>query len=425
MEQNGVPERDLSSTLAIIHQMTNVISSIDDTEEVLSSLVELVSRMLHVANSSIMLIDVEENALRIRAAHGLEPEIIKNYRGKLGEGIAGWVAQKGEPLLITDVTTHPLFKGRSRDRYSTKSLLSVPLMAGDQKVIGVINVNNKEDEEIFDQADLLLLRTVSYFVGMTLERARMQKIAREKDRLDRDLLTARRIQEVILPKGNQSLGNLDVSAYNLPAHSVAGDFYDLIKLQNGSLCMVLGDVCGKGLPAALYMARVVSYFRAMARHHDSASALTAEVNSLLADEFSENTFATATVIMVDPLSGRASACIAGHQPPLHRPAGATHVTAIETKDGYPLGVDSNGKFDSLEFSMDPGDMLLLYTDGATEATNEAGELFQTDRLCRVIMDHDGDANGLVRNVIGAVQSFANGTGLTDDLTLVAVRRAQD
>jgi len=419
-----VSKRDLSSTLAIIHQMTNVISSIDDTEEVLSSLLDLVSRMLRVANCSIMLIDPEENVLRIRAAHGLEPEIVEKYRGKLGEGIAGCVAREGEPLLITDVTTHPLFKGRPRGRYTTRSLLSVPLMAGGNKVIGVINVNNKENEEVFDQADLLLLRTVSHFVGMTLERARMQDIAREKDRLDQDLATARRIQEVILPESNQSFGTLDVAAHNLPARGVAGDFYDLITLRNGSLCMVLGDVCGKGLPAALYMTRVVSYFRAMARHHESADALTTAVNSLLAEEFSDNTFATATIVIVDPESGVGSLCIAGHQPPLHRVRDAARVTPLNTRDGYPLGVDPDDGFDVLKFSMAPGDMLLLYTDGATEATNEAGELFQTDRLCRVMLDHEGDADSLVRNVLGAVQSFANGTDLADDLTLIAVQRTE-
>jgi len=426
-EEAHAPVRELSETLAIIHQMSRVVSSIDDPEKVLLGLVELVTRVLHVGNCSIMLIDPDTNTLRIRAAHGLEPEVIAKYRGKVGEGIAGWVAQHGKPLLIKDVTQHPLFRGQPRERYRTRSLLSVPLLTpavakSPAQLIGVINVNNKQNDEVFDEDDLLLLSTVAQFVAIALERARLQEIARESERLEQELHTARRIQEAILPSTLNIHGLLDVAACNLPARSVAGDFYDLVKIRDDFLCVVVGDVCGKGLPAAFYMARVVSYFRAMAFYHASPDTLTKAVNNLLAEESSDHTFVTATVTTVNPTTGEGAACVAGHFPALKRAAKNGTVAALSTENGFPLGVSRDGDFDLYHFQLEPGDLLLLYTDGVTEVADRRGELFGLERLTRLLQEHEGHAGALVERIVSAARAFSDNQPLHDDLTVIALRR---
>ncbi len=157
--------------------------------------------------------------------------VTETFKARVGEGIAGWVAHTGRPLLVDDVEKHPLFKRPSRKRYSTKSLLSVPLRLRND-VLGVLNVNNKTDASMFAKADELLLSVVANFVVIALEKARMRVIEREKHRLDTALRVAREIQESILPTDFPSHPHFELAARNLPAHEVAGDFYDIIPLQD-------------------------------------------------------------------------------------------------------------------------------------------------------------------------------------------------
>ena len=405
----------------ILKEITDVMASLDDSQSVLNALVRLVTQMLTVDRCSLMLIDPDAKKLRIRAAHGLNPEIVEKYRGKLGEGIAGMVALEGKPLLITDIENHPLFKRNSGREYTTTSLLSVPLLFHGN-VIGVLNVNNKTDGTLLSESDELWLGTVANFIVISLEKARMLEVEADKKRIDADLNLAQEIQRSFLPSKFPSDEHFQYAAYCMSAYEVAGDFYDVIPLGDGTIALLMGDVCGKGVAAALYMARVISYFRAVASLRSSARGLMDGVNKFLSDEWSERSMVTACLAVINREESFVRIYNAGHLPPYHVIESTGEVRAIKFDHGFPLGVDGDTKYNSCDVPMKSGDFLILYTDGLTEALDPNGNLFGEKRLEKVLEGHEGHPEKLIGAIAGAVLNFAGGLQQKDDETLVVMRK---
>ena len=406
---------------AIFKEISDIVASQKDPEGVLNELVRLVGRMLGVNRCSLMLIDPGSKTLRIRAAHGLAPDVVKSSRIRIGEGVAGWVALHGRPLLVKDVATHPLFKRQSASHYSTRSLLSVPLLFRD-RVIGVLNVNNKRDDEIFNETDKLLLSTVANFLVIALEKAGLREVEEEKKRIDFDLELAQDVQQAFLPKTFPAGGNLQFAAYCHSARKVAGDFYDVLPLIGNTQVLLLGDVCGKGIAAALYMARVMSYFRVVASLRNDTEGLLPYVNGFLAREWSDRTFATACMVAIN--MGRSTASIygAGHPPPYLICEKRGTLSPVAVRNGLPLGVDENSEFDRFDLTLDSGDSLVLYTDGITDAVDGKGDFFGAARLEEVLRTHHGPPDALVSAVAQAVADFSTGQPQTDDQSILVVRK---
>jgi len=399
----------------ILKEVSDVVSSIDDLDDVMNQVVRLTSSLLGVKNCSIVTVEPDGVTLRIRASHGLPRSVTENWRGRVGEGISGYVAKTGKPLLIEDVETHPLFARKSKKRYSTKSLLSVPLVF-QQKVIGVLNVNNRLDSRIFDKADELMLSVLANFIVIALEKAQMRHRLRETERIETELRVAREIQESILPRELPALTRWRFAARNVPAREVAGDFYDAIAMPDNRVCVVVGDVCGKGAPAAVYSARMLGYFRSAAQVRSTPSEIISFVNDLLTPEWTERTFVTAIVgVFAD--DGTAAFSSAGHQDPI-RLSAAGSVETVSAGEGFPLGVMAGANFVTREVRSEPGDVFLLYTDGITEATDSDGEMFRRERLEHALRSKPADsAEDLVKHVLASVARFVAQAPQSDDMTV--------
>ena len=404
----------------ILKDLSDLVRSIDDAQGVMNQVAKLTTRLLRVRNCSLVMIEDDNETMRMGAAHGLPEGVLEKYRGRVGEGITGHVAKTGKPLLIEDVETHPLFARKSRKKYSTKSLLSVPLIF-QESIIGVLNVNNRNDNSIFTHSDELLLSVLANFVVIAIEKAQMRERIRETERYEADLRVAREIQESLLPSELPSLKRWQLAARNIPAREVAGDFYDAIPLPEDRLCVVLGDVCGKGVPAAVYMSRVMGYFRVGAQVHYTAGEIMSFVNALLAPEWTERTFVTAVILVFDNRTGKVSFCSAGHQDPLYVTTGGT-VQSVASGEGLPLGVLGPAVFGSTELDTSPGDTFVIYTDGVTEAQNPQGDMFREQRLKDLLKSHSGTVEQLVESIVAAVDDFAGGAPQSDDVTVVAIRR---
>ncbi len=405
----------------ILKEISDIVASQEDSESVLNELVRLVGRMLRVNRCSLMLIEPGSKTLRIRAAHGIAPDVIKASRIRIGEGIAGWVALHGRPLLVKDVATHPLFRRQNASHYSTRSLLTVPLLFRD-RVIGVLNVNNKRDGEPFKESDQVLLSTVANFLVIALEKAGLREVEEEKKRIDFDLELAQDVQQAFLPKAFPAEGNLQFAAYCHSARKVAGDFYDVLPLIGNTQVLLLGDVCGKGIAAALYMACVMSYFRAVASLRNDAEGLLPCVNRFLAREWSDRTFATACMVAINMDRSTASIYSAGHPPPYLICDKKGTLSPVAVRNGLPLGVDEASVFDRCDLALDSGDSLVLYSDGITEAANGNGDFFGAARLEEVLSTHHGPPDVLVSAVAQAVSYFSTGQPQTDDQTILVVRK---
>ena len=406
---------------SILKEISDVVRSIDDAQQVMERLVDMATTLLNVSMCSLVMVDPKTREMRIRAAKGLSPEIIRRYSGRVGEGIAGHVAETGKPLLVEDVETHPLFARKSGRKYTTKSLLSVPLIH-EAQVIGVLNVNNRNDGGVLTRSDELLLSVLANFVVLAIEKSRMQRQLIRTERYEAELRVAREIQDRVLAREWPHPSHWEFAVRSVPARMVGGDFFDAMALPNDRTCVVIGDVCGKGVPAALYMARVLGYFRVVAKVRDKADEIMTFVNDLLASEWSERTFVTATVCVLDGRSGRVSICSAGHHRPYRLRCDAEAAEAVEVGNGLPLGIEAGMTFESAEVTADAGDTFVLFTDGVTEARNPSGELFGEERLASAIGDGDGSAESLATAVADAVERFAERQPQSDDITLVAVRR---
>lgn len=415
------PDRYLAGN--ILKDISDVVSGIDDAQDVMDHVVRLTTTMLNVGNCSLMLVDPDGMGLRIRAAHGLREEVVKGFMGRVGEGISGHCVKTGKPLLIEDVENHPLFKRKSRGRYTTKSLLSVPLRHKD-RCIGVLNVNNRNDGGIFTKTDELLLSVLANFVVIAIEKSQMREKVVEAERQEADLRVAREIQESLLPSALPTGKMWEFTARNMPARAVAGDFYDAISLRGNRTCIVVGDVCGKGVAAAMYMARVLGYFRVAAQMQNKAGRIMESVNDLLAAEWTERTFVTAMLGVFDDDTGSIAFCSGGHQAPLRLRQPSGEVETLTLNDGLPLGVQDGAAFESVEIESQPGDTFVLYTDGVTEATNLAGEMFRTNKLEETMRAHRGSASALADRIVAAVSAFAQGKPQSDDVTLLVIKRLE-
>jgi len=413
---------DKRTVAAILKELSDIVASLGDSQKVLDSLVGLVTRMLAVDRCSLMLIDPDSEELRIRAAHHLKPEVVRNYRARPGEGIAGWVALNGKPLLIKDLSRHDAFSHRGASQYKNKSLLSVPLLFR-EKVVGVLNVNNKLDGAVFTESDQLLLGAVANFAVNVLEKAKLRELAREKKRIDADLRLARETQAAFLPTALPSDADVQFAAYNRSAAGIAGDFHDVMTLRGRDTCIVLGDVCGKGIASALYMARVLGYFRAAAGSNCSPGELLTQVNRFVATESSALAFVTACMIVINERRNTLAIYNAGHLPPYLYNERTKTLRVVKGARGFPLGVDENGVYEGASLALESGDSLVLYTDGITEAKSVTGEFFGPRRLEAAIYDHKGSAEDLVERIRCAVQDFAGDERQADDQTLLVAKRA--
>jgi sigma-B regulation protein RsbU (phosphoserine phosphatase) len=291
-----------------------------------------------------------------------------------------------------------------------------------ERAVGVINVNNKLDGTRFDGADQAALNVVARFVTIAMNKAQMREIVMQKQRFDVQLQAARRIQDILLPHVFPEGKGVEIAATNLPAAAVAGDFYDVIPAPSGELWVLVGDVCSKGLPAALYMARVLSYFRVVSGYHHAPGELLRAVNDLLCRESQEVTFATVCVLMFDKPRQTVTIATAGHPDPLlYRPQKRA-VKPLEGAGGPPLAIQEGARFEERRVRFGVGQVLLAYTDGVTEARNARGRLFGLERLQRVLRVHHSKCTELLQAVVSEVQKFTRPEEIRDDLTLVALRK---
>jgi sigma-B regulation protein RsbU (phosphoserine phosphatase) len=348
---------------------------------------------------------------------------LKNrFRLKMGQGIAGWVAMHGEPLLIPDVSQDKRFYSVPDEvlKHRTRSMLCVPLQV-QGKTVGVLQAINSKSPGGFSQDDLALFVAFSSQAAIALENARMHSRLLEKNRVEQELMIARQIQQNFLPASFPKVVGARFYARMLPAWETGGDFYDCIDMGSGRVATVVGDVSGKGVPAALYMVRALSEFR----FHVSAAAGIDRVLEALNDSLFERStsgmFVTLLLAVVDTGGHTLSYGSAGHLPLMVRRARLNAVEQLEGATGMPLGVARGAQYSMRTVPLEKGDLLFLYTDGIIEARNKKGQEFGMSRLKTLLSRSRAGAEAAVRQVLRGVERFARGVPQYDDLTALAIK----
>ncbi|MDH4162584.1 MAG: SpoIIE family protein phosphatase [Nitrospirota bacterium] len=407
--------------LSSLVDVNEVISSSLDVDTILENVMTISKKVMNADASSLMRIDPQTNELIYQVAQGSVGEKLKKeVRLKMGQGIAGTVAEEGKPLLLEDAYDHPkFFRGNDeKTGYRTKSMITVPLKVGD-RITGVAQVINRLDGKPFDTDDLELFQALSSMAAIALENARMHQSLMEKQRLVKDMEFARTVQESFLPQQAPEVRNFSFSAHYTPALEVGGDFYDFISLDVDRTGIVIGDVSGKGVPAALYMAKLGSDMRTLAFTEKVPAAALARLNDLLAARSRRGMFATLLYLELDANSRTLVMANAGHLPPIIKKADGS-VARLAGAGGAPLGMLNGMKFTQESVTLAPGETVVLYTDGIVEAMNAREELYGYERFEALIASSPADPSVLKKAIIDEVNRFTGLSPQHDDMTLVCL-----
>jgi sigma-B regulation protein RsbU (phosphoserine phosphatase) len=402
-------------------EVNSLISSSLNLDQILENVMTISKRVMNADASSLMLIDEKTNELVYQVALGTVGEKLKQeFRLQMGQGIAGTVAQEGEPLLIEDVYTHPkFFRGHDEATgYRTKSMIAVPLKVG-ARITGVAQVINRLDGNSFDTDDLELFIALCSMAAIAIENAKMHRSLMEKQRLVKDMEFARTVQESFLPQKTPEMENYRFSAHYTPALEVGGDFYDFIVLDRHRTGIVIGDVSGKGVPAALYMAKLGSDLRTLAFTEKNPAEALCRLNDLLVERSRRGMFATVLYLELDSREGMMTLSNAGHLPPLVKRADGT-VEKLAGAGGSPLGILIGMQFGSESRQLAAGDTVILYTDGIIEAMNARDELYGYQRFEEIVRKSPGAPEALKAAIIEDVNLFSGLATQHDDMTLVCL-----
>jgi phosphoserine phosphatase RsbU/P len=329
--------------------------------------------------------------------------------------------RRREAIVVLDTQTDGAYaEAESIRMLGLRSVMCAPLIY-DNAVCGVLQVDSTRAGSPFGRPDAVLLVGIAGQVALVLAIARLHESELERELLDHDLALARRIQRQFFPAALPVLPGYRVAAVYEPALAVGGDFYDAFLLGDGRLAILAGDVAGKGVSAALLVARLSSDIRYHAAAVTAPDEILRRANASLESSASEGMFATVCLLVLDPASGRLAVANAGHPAPLRCDA-AGRVTPLASPACAPLGLAEPGAIEAAGHELPPGASVTLFTDGITEAVNTGQELFGVERLTAVLAPHPAGADRLKDAVVEAVRRFRGAAPQSDDLTLVVVGR---
>jgi len=416
--------RSKVADLSTLIDTSILINSTLDLDELVHLVMEKAQSVMKAEASSVMLVNEEIGMLECEVALGEVGDKVKKIQLKIGEGIAGWVAQHGKPQIIPDVSTDSRFYAKADEStgFQTRSILAAPLNVKN-KTIGVAEVLNRVDGKAFNDDDLALFCTFCSQVAMAIENARMHKIELEKQRMEQELESARFIQQSFMPDALPSSKSkaYEIDAKSIAAASVGGDFYDFVEFENNKLGVAVGDVTGKGVPAALYMARLVSDLRQQTQHYKTPSEIINSLNNLLVDRSRRGMFVTFQYGVLDAESGRFIFSNAGHLPFIRINSAKKRAELLKGGKTIPLGITKEVTCPEETVQLNKGDYVVSITDGIIEAKNNSGDPYSLERVLKILSHVETSADKMVRRLLNDVQNFAKNTQQHDDLTILAFK----
>lgn len=405
-------QNQLIQELFLLQRVAQRINSTLDMDVLLEEIVNDVAQTFGCSRSAVLLKDDKTNELIIVAVRGWTINYhLKGERFKIGEfGMVGHVGATGETYYAPDVTVDHYYQV-SEDL--TRSEVDIPLKSHGQ-LIGVFNAQHNEFNG-FSPARIQLLEALAGHIATAIENARMfQRERMEKDRMIKELSEAQRIQLTLFPSQSPDIPRFAVNGLCLPCQEVGGDWYDYIPLQDGRLAVVLADVSGKGMGAALLMSSTRTVLRLVAESGLPPAEVLSRVNRVLLKDFPTAKFVTMVYAILDPKSGSIAFASAGHLHPLFVDGRGAHF--LETDAGLPLGI-REGSFSERTVEMTAGSRLVFYSDGVTEAMNSSFEQYGATRL----RDHIANPSASVQSLLNDIRTFTGGYSASDDVTVVMVQ----
>jgi phosphoserine phosphatase RsbU/P len=401
--------------LLLLNEIARELTSILNLDELLGRIAELLQRLIDFQIFSILLLDASGEKLQHRFSLRFNENVQVKQEIPLGRGLIGQAAETMKAILVPDVSKDPRYVEANPE---TRSELAVPLIYK-EKVIGVLDLEHTR-RGFFTEDHRRTMTTLAAQVAIAIENARLyEQIAQQERRLERDLALARELQMRLLPQALPQLQHLELAAKFTPARAIGGDLYDFIPYSLSRLGIVIGDVSGKGAPAAIYAALVSGILRSHAPIEPGPAEMLSAVNLSLAERRIEAQFVSLIYAVWDDEHRTLLVANSGLPRPVLLHDGKNSV--IEAT-GLPLGLFDDANYDEFRFKMKPGDMFVFFSDGILDARNRQGELFGRGRVEKIIEECGGrSADCVVDSLFKAAAEHSAGVEAFDDQTVLAIK----
>ena len=400
----------------VLLDITRTLSAPFDLEEVIEAIFKSLRQVIDYDAAAIYLVNRGTQILELVSDAGYPDGSEEAFKLNVGQGVVGWVAKTCEPVIVADVRSDPRYVAA---RLETRSEIATPMVI-EGRTIGVFNL----ESDMLDAYHVGLLELLTAFASqaaVAVERARTAHDRVEQRRLEKELAVARDIQRSFLPASAPKIPGFELAGTSLTHDEVGGDYYDFIPVSETRLGLAIADVSGKGIPAALLMAGFRMSLLAEIRNEFAIRAVIRKANQLMHESTERDRFVTAFYGVLDWKNGMLIFSNAGHNPPmLLRVDGSMEPL---TEGGVALGVLPDARYEERPIAIGVGDVLVLYTDGVSEAENADKDQFGEARLEALIRAHAHEhAEVILKRIVDAVLEWAGERGPTDDLTLLVVRR---
>jgi sigma-B regulation protein RsbU (phosphoserine phosphatase) len=405
-----------AKSLLLLNEIARELTSILNLDQLLKRIGDLLTRVIDYQMFSIMLLDATGENLQHRFSLRFQESIHLKHDIPLGRGLVGHAVQNNEAVLVSDVKKDPRYIMLNPE---TRSELAVPLVYKG-KVIGVLDLEHTR-RGYFTEEHKRTLTTLAAQIAIAIENARLyEQIVKQERRLEQDMALARELQHRLLPASLPKMNHAEVAAKFSPARAIGGDMYDFLRYSGGYLHgIAIGDVSGKGAPAAIYAALASGILRSHSQEEPTAGEMLNIINLSLVDRPIDAQYISMIYAIWDDANRTLRLANSGLPRPIRCHKGKT--SRIQAT-GLPLGLFASAEYDEVSIQAAAGDMFLFFSDGILDARNQQGELFGSGHVEKLVESHlGGSAQQIVDAVYDAVCTLAEGVETFDDQTIVGLK----
>ena len=437
-ETIGFLSSNLESMFDFMKNFGNALTNKIDLEQILTIIVSSAVHNIGADAGTILMLDEYEDKLNVKATYGVFPPVyevpdiikvkassVKRYFSEtpvlLGQTVLGEAVKSGKPIFIRNTVND------DRMRYNTgddilfiSSIIAVPLIVSG-RILGVLSTVKRIENRYFTERDLEHLKTFADAASVTIDNLYTYMEVLEKREIEQEVDTAAEIQQKLLPSDFPEIPHLSLAALNKPAKGVSGDYFDIVKFNNGQVGVFICDVAGKGVPAALVMVMIRTILRLIvATRQDPATILT-WINRGLAGSISIDHFATLSFLTFDPRNREVVYSNAAHLPMLIFKSKDNKFLQVDTP-GLPVGVEKDTRYAQRRFTLEKDDFMVLYTDGIIETMDSKGKQYTMQSLLNILkLNRNLSAQRLVNRIKEELTAFAGRTKQHDDQTLLVMK----
>ncbi len=412
------PEVKLMALLEISQNLSKAVS----VQEILPKVLDSLFKIFVQADRGFIVMRLEPEGPLVTVEEKARKRS-EEEKMRISRTIVQQAMDSQQAILSADAASDERFgMAQSIAEFQIRSMICAPMINADGESIGVIQVDTLNQRSRFTDEDLEVLAAVASQAAVAIDNARMHEQVVAQRALQRDLELAKRMQRALLPSSPPQAPGYHFFDYYESARQVGGDYYDYIPLSGGRFGVVVGDVAGKGVSAAILMARLSSDVRFCLATEPTLSDATKRINELFCRQDWEDRFVTMILTIVDPATHEMSMTNAGHMPPMLRGAGGEVVELAEEIAGLPLGVFDEYEYESITRTFAPGDFLTIFTDGFSEAMNREKDLYGLERLSAAIGAGGLGVGEIGQHVLTDVRSFVDGYAQSDDMCLACFGR---